>query len=70
MLVFQTSDFKMKHAVNQTIITVDSSKFLTTEEAKQTYLGKTDKAESAKEADNATTANSATNATNADTLDG
>ena len=54
MLVFQQTDFKMQSAVNQTIITVDSSKFLTTTNAKQTYLGKMDKAESAKTADNAT----------------
>lgn len=54
MLVFKESDFKMQYAANQTTITVDSSKFLTREEAKQTYLGKMDKAESAKQADNAT----------------
>ena len=45
----------MKSVVNQTIIEVNSNKFLTTTEAKQSYLGKMDKAESAKEADNADT---------------
>ena len=54
MLVFQQSDFNMQSVVNQTIITVNSNKFLTTTNAKETYLGKTDKAESAKTADNAT----------------
>ena len=54
MLVFNQSDFKMQSVVNQTIIRVNDSKFLTITEAKQTYLGKTEKAESAKKADDAT----------------